>query len=368
MIHLSELISEAALYEALRNGYVREQTHPTEPLAILNYTAQCQWERAWGDVTRQCRGLIYRNDTGEVVARPWEKFFNYGEPAGEGTLRDLDEPVRVFDKLDGSLGILYWTSDFQPQIATRGSFTSEQALWANMHLSAKYPEFEPHLGLTYLFEIVYPGNRIVVDYQGMEDLVLLDVLETETGNRAPDHYWYDWEGPVAEELDAETLREALELEPRPNAEGIVIRFEDGGMLKIKQEDYVALHRIVTGLNERTVWEHLAAGKATIDLLRDLPEEFRPWVLGVASSLSLEFLRIKTLVKEEFENTILVVSGCGNQDWTRKDFAHYVTKEYTKELWPLLFMLLDGKDIDEPIWKSIRPVAPKPMMQHSEDVA
>lgn len=67
-------------------------------------------------------------------------------------------------------------------IATRGSFTSEQAGHATAVLHTCYPRFEPPEGLTVLFEIVYPGNRIIVDYCDTDDLVLLGAVDTATGD------------------------------------------------------------------------------------------------------------------------------------------------------------------------------------------
>lgn len=367
MIRRSDLFKDAALHRAINEGYVRQQVHPSLPLAILNYTAQAQWERAWNDVTRQCRGLIYNLETDEVVARPWPKFFNWGElvdtVASEQVRQfDLDEPVRVFDKMDGSLGIAYtWGPD--TYIATRGSFTSSQALVANTILAAKYPSWQPKPGLTYLFEIIYPENRIVVDYAGMEDLVLLDILETDTGEQAYDLAWYDWPGPYVDKLDGNTLREALALEPRPNAEGIVIRFEDDTMLKVKQEDYVELHRIVTGLSERTVWEHLMAGRPIGELLEPLPDEFHTWVLKVEGELRAKFKSILYEAQDNFQD----IQGRLNHngDFTRKEFAAEAVR-YENPF--LLFLMLDGKPLDEKIWKMLRPKNPQGLVAHSEDVA
>lgn len=40
------------LKQHLESGLVREQSHPTLPLRILNYSAQCQYDRTWDEVTR----------------------------------------------------------------------------------------------------------------------------------------------------------------------------------------------------------------------------------------------------------------------------------------------------------------------------
>ena len=50
--------------------------------------------------------------------------------------------------------------------------------------------------------------------------------------------------------------------------------------KIKQDDYVALHRIVTGLSERTVWQHMTDGRPLAELLDGLPDELHTWTRDV----------------------------------------------------------------------------------------
>lgn len=267
---LYTLLDQDTLAQHILAGLVRAQDHPTLPLRILNYTERCAYDGAWDDVTRQCRGLIYDTATFEVVARPFPKFFNYGQP-GAADL-DLDAPAWVTEKMDGSLGILYPVIEDGGvyAVATRGSFTSEQALHATEVWRERYaggPWF-PTPGYSYLFEIIYPGNRIVCDYGDTDDLVLLAALSTETGGvRLPE----GWPGPSAEQHPYRTLREALEAEPRPNAEGFVVTMfiPDGReeRVKIKQDDYVALHRILTGTNARNVWE-VAAVTACVGYVTD----------------------------------------------------------------------------------------------------
>lgn len=372
-MQLSDLLDLNLLEAHLAHGYVRQQAHPTLPLVILNYTHAAQWDRAWDPITCQCRGLIV-DDEGEVVARPWEKFFNYGE-FDEGVL-DLDAPVTVRDKLDGSLGIMY-PDPTQPSgyaIATRGSFTSEQALRGTELLQSyllysapgelPVTRWTPLLGITYLFEIIYPENRIVLDYDGRSELVLLGVVETDTGMQ--DHGDVTWPGPIAAFHSAKTMAEALAIEPRPNAEGIVVTYKDSGlMVKIKQEDYVALHRLVTGLNEKTVWEHAAAGGELAELLAPLPEEFHPWVLGVWGNLQGAYRSIVMDARDEYGIVVgdLLVGGASID---RKDFA-----ERAKAYAPgphLLFMLFDGKPIDEAVWKMVKPKGARSLVPTSEDTA
>jgi RNA ligase len=184
---LSDLMNIDDLDREILDGFVRVRTHPHDPdTQIFNYTEKAQYEKHWNYVTKQCRGLIHRR--GEVLARPFDKFFNLGEHDYDTSdVFAPDRLVEMTDKMDGSLGILYpWPGDgfkmrHQWAIATRGSFESEQAIHATDVLRNKYPDFKPAPGFTYLFEIVYPENRIVLDYGDQDDLILLGMRNIDRG-------------------------------------------------------------------------------------------------------------------------------------------------------------------------------------------
>src|SRR3972149_3073306 len=115
-------------YDLVQQKYLSVQKHDKVDLLIWNYTPKAQFSRYWTDETMMARGLITDLE-GNVIARPFRKFFNYSEHTGEDSkLPSLPmETFEVFDKLDGSLGILYWRGE-TPYIATRGSFSSDQAI------------------------------------------------------------------------------------------------------------------------------------------------------------------------------------------------------------------------------------------------
>jgi hypothetical protein len=85
-----------------RTGHLFKQDHPTLPLSIWNYTPEVQYGQSWDEVTLQCRGLVTDNE-GNIVARPFKKFFNIEEGKHTPT-----EEFDVFEKMDGSLGILFY--------------------------------------------------------------------------------------------------------------------------------------------------------------------------------------------------------------------------------------------------------------------
>ncbi len=56
------------------DNLVYKQVHPTLPLTIWNYSEKVQYDNLWDDITLQTRGLV-TDDKGNVVARPFKKFF-----------------------------------------------------------------------------------------------------------------------------------------------------------------------------------------------------------------------------------------------------------------------------------------------------
>lgn len=80
-------------------GHVSTFYHEEDPYILFNYNRQAQYEGNWTNFERLCRGLILNHQTGEVVARSFDKFFNWGE---EGI--SIGNPGRitsVTEKMDG---------------------------------------------------------------------------------------------------------------------------------------------------------------------------------------------------------------------------------------------------------------------------
>lgn len=309
------LFTQSELDGAIADGLVRTNAHPEADLWILNYTEKAAYDAVWNNVTLNCRGLIV-DINGEVVARPFPKFFNYGQVGCPEI--DIDAPAIVSDKMDGSLGILYldnFTGKYA--IATRGSFTSDQAIHATELLRTKYANFKPIPGWTYLFEIIYPENRIVCDYDGMDDLVLIGMVNIESGGSVT-AFTGGWRGPVTEIFQWENMRQALEANPRPGKEGFVVHFLDSDIrVKIKQEDYIALHRIVTNLNARSVWQAMLDDKVQ-ELIEQIPDEFHDFIRGVERDIENDVWESHGIVVRAFKRIKADMAAAGES--TKKDFA------------------------------------------------
>jgi RNA ligase len=333
------------LQEMVRESFVSAQKHTSEPLWIYNYTPRTQYSRTWNEATMQARGLIL-NESGEIMQRPFRKFFNL-EECESGSLQmgaGLPvEPFEVTEKMDGSLGILYWSKGI-PGIATRGSFTSDQSQRATKILHTQYPHTFSFLkkDRTYLFEIIYPENRIVVDYGETEDLVLLAIMDNETGRDLPlENIGF----PLVKRYDGISDVSILKAMFRDNAEGFVVRFESGMRVKVKFAEYVRLHRIITQCSSKVLWEHLSNGLPLNELLERVPDEFYQWVRKTTEGLTSQFEAIERECKADY---------CEKE--SRKDTALYFqTKKHAR----ILFAMLDKKDYAAIIWKAIKPEFSKP---------
>jgi RNA ligase len=355
--------------------YVRRQTHPTLPFAIYNYTAAAQYDKQWNPVTLSCRGLVTRtretnallNPHEVIVSRPWAKFFNYAEHSQDSL--PTTNSVVVTEKMDGSLGISVPTGD-GIIVATRGSFTSDQALHATRVLRERYAAFTGEPEYTYLWEIVYPENRIVVNYGDTDDLVLLGAVDVASGRSVPlSTVAQHWRGPVVATHAHTSLAAALAAPDRDNTEGVVVQFVDADLrIKIKQDDYVALHKVVTNLSERAIWEVLAEHGTVASLLDVVPDEYYPWVHEVSERLQSEHAHIENQVADDTTAIITELANAGiarDAPEFRKEFA---LRARTNPLGKWMFTHLDGRSSADKIWTSIKPDPIKPawLITHTDD--
>lgn len=311
-------------------------------LVLFYYTSKAQYAGRWNFFERVSRGLILNSATGEVVARPFDKFFNWGELGGLCSTAPL---VRVTEKVDGSLGILY-RDNGEYKIATRGRFDSKQALWATEELaSPRYDLFNLPDSVTLLFEIVYPENRVIVDYGAMAGLILIGARDRMTGEHWP---WPSVRGlglrrgfglPIY--YDFNTVDDILAHRHHltSNQEGYVAEFADGQRFKFKGEEYLKLHRLISGLSFKHTLEVCQAG--TLEAARELiPDEFAGEFDGWAREIQETVARITALVEEVYERT--------PKD-TRKEFALWTQATYPN-LQAYLFARLDGRPVEPLIYK------------------
>jgi RNA ligase len=352
-------ITKSRLDQLVEEGWLISQVHPTLDLTIYNYSQKTQFESCWTPETLMCRGLVVNSD-GEIVARPFPKFFNASEHA-EGEIPEL--PFEVYEKMDGSLGIFFLYNG-SAVFASRGSFTSEQAV-KGWEMMKKLNWHSLAYGHTHMFEIIYPENRIVVDYGDAEKLVLLGVIETATGREIPRKNIEEHLGEYFELVKAYNVTDSwahLRSQNEPNREGYVIRFSNGFRVKVKFDEYVRLHRIITNVSTVNVWEHLMSGNPMGEFLEKVPDEFFDWVREVEADLRSQFNFIKATAEAEYALVVKRVGEVPAESYGRV-FAERIVNHPMKHL---LFSLKNGRNIDEAIWKMIRPEWSKPFFKQAAE--
>ena len=369
-------MNKAILDKYVEEGWLIKQSHPTLPLSIYNYSQSTQYEKHWDEITLACRGVITDDETGEVIVKPFPKFFNYEELPVNDIPWLTSDYVYVQDKMDGSLGI-FFCYDGEWIMATRGSFTSDQAIKGLDILKAKYmlPSFDP--SFAYLCEIIYPENRIVVDY-GQEKVMFLGVVLNRTYNWSEsNHDELHWTTALAvlkssgvKRSDIVKTTQVFDLGPelystlkalnKENEEGYVLRFFPSNMrVKIKFEDYCTLHRILTNVSSYDIWENLMKfGKLPEQMLKDVPDEFYDWVHDTQTKINEDFHR--TYVYHIATVSRIMRDGMLTQKELAERFLALTGVNHG-----VLFGIAAGKDVSEKIWKMVKPEYSKPFSKKFE---
>jgi RNA ligase len=349
--------------ELVSEGWLISQVHPTLDLTIYNYSQKTQYEGYWTPETLAARGLVL-NSEGRVVARPFAKFFN----AEEAKEKMPNAPFEVYEKMDGSLGIFFWYATeekLHPVFASRGSFTSEQAV-KGWEMLQKLPYHDLAYGHTHMFEIIYPENRIVVDYGNTEKLVLLGIVETATGREVKRENIEEHLGHSFELVKRYHFKDSwvhLKSHNDPNREGYVLVYPDGYRVKVKFEEYVRLHRIITQVSNIDIWEHLKNDLPLDEFLEKVPDEFFDWVRQWEKALKFGYVMKE---KEAHKYFSQLSESDDVLSTSRKDQAMWIFANVPREYQGILFSMLDGKDYSQAVWKMLRPEWSKPFKSDSAE--
>lgn len=349
--------------ELIDKGYVSVKKHPELDYYIYNYTNQTQYEGYWDEWTKACRGLIL-DGKGNIVARPFSKFFNlqeHNKDSYAGPLPvDSQEDWEVYEKMDGSLGILYPTPNGL-SMATRGSFESPQAFkglsmlndlpYVTLLMLNKLAKY-----YTFLFEIIYPENRIVVDYADEQQLILLAVVENSTGE--------EWSYPVMEAfcnsygidlVPCYGHKQLEEIEDEGgNREGFVLKTQNNFRVKVKFKEYVRLHRILTECSSYTIWDLLRTGQGLEEVLDRVPDEFYNWVRKMERDLNRHYSCIATYCRVYLSDIPSLTES------KERGIIAEVAELIKSSRYPsVIFAMWRGKDYKDIIWKLCKPEYEKP---------
>lgn len=345
----SSKIDIRILNEYYSNGLLLKQTHPIKPLIVWNYSGTVQFEKLWNEILIKCRGLVTDYE-GNIIGRSFPKFFNYEEVI---ETINIDRPFEVYEKLDGSIINLYYHNKTQEWVvSSRGSFTSDHAKLAYEITKNKIDFKLLSSAHTYIFELISPINGSVVNYGDMEDLLLLGVIQTDNGFELSYdemiHEYGDHLNIVKRyfKYDDKIKINDLKSYEEDNREGFVVKFKNNERIKIKFDEYVRLHKIITNVSNKTIWRYLMDDLSFDELLNNVPDEFYNNIKETINDFKSKYIDFELKILKEFYR-IYHVDGIVN----RKKFAEAALKSNNHSF---LFALYDCKSYEKAIWKKLKP--------------
>jgi len=258
------------LNQEVEAGNISKQTDGNG-LEIYCYTPQCTYDKNWNIFSLMARGLILDVVNEKIIFTPPCKFFNYGE-----VFYLPQESFEVTTKMDGSMGLCFAING-KWQVATKGSFQSDQAKWATKYLNENIDTSLLDIDCNYCAEIIYPENRIVIPYD-FKGLVLFAVYKNGQ-ELSRSHELVVAAKQVGFQLvdihEFQKIEEILQMvETMPwTKEGFVVRFSSGYRLKIKTEAYCRIHRLISNCTPLSIWDCMRAKNDLDGIRKELPEEF-----------------------------------------------------------------------------------------------
>jgi len=204
-------------------------------------------------IVQECRGLILNeSDDWSVVAMPYTKFFNHGEPLAA----QIDwSTAAVGEKLDGSI-ICLFRHDKKWHISTSGTADGAgnvgfvQISFADLfwqvwnELEYELPD-DKYNDYCFMFELLTPQNRVVVP-QFKNRIVLHGLRNIQTlmefSPQSVKHLGWEVVRTFNFNSFDDVLQTSQELDPL-ETEGYVVCDANFNRLKIKSPKYVALHHL-----------------------------------------------------------------------------------------------------------------------------
>ena len=359
-MYLYEYVNEETLRQAITADLVKVQRHPNKsiPLDIYTYTRRAVLDNIWNEATIKCRALIVNRQTKEIVARSFEKFFNIND---EGHPETLEENLpsgtpAITEKLDGSLGV-FWKYGTHWGIASKGSFDSDHSRWATKWLENHIEEYGKLVfpeGYTPVFEMICEDVQHHVVHYGKNDLVLLALVNNETGEELFSFQLYAEKNHLTGvHIHFFNLDRAIS-QDRENAEGYVASWRRLGRpplkVKIKHPTFLKYQKILHKASPKAVLQLLKMGDSqTIDnWVSTGPKHIAGIIDKWRGTFTNTYLHIQ-------ERSSSIVTEALKRFTTRKEFALFFLEEENKYFAPVCFALLDTDKVNkhrEVIWKLI----------------
>lgn len=299
-------------------------------------------------IVRECRGLIFDEDSLEPISIPFFKFGNYGE----SYCPEIDwQSAVILEKRDGSL-IKVVKSGEDYLISTNGCIDAFKAMMPDDVLCPYKSYGELFMkamgdrlsllseGKTYMFELTSPYNRIVVPYDDIE-IALIGIRDNKSlqeelicDSELKDSFL------LPKRYGFRTLEECIEsAHSLPySEEGYVVLDKNFNRVKIKSLEYVNVHHLrgEGAMSEKRVIDIVRQNEVAEYLIyfpeyKELFDSYREKINDLYSAYKLMWVSFQFVSKDL---------------QSRKEIALFLQE--AKDIYDMgfIFKMLDGK-IKEP---------------------
>ena len=313
-------------------------------------------------IRRECRGIIFDSKTGDIIRRPFHKFFNVNErEETQDHVVDLSRPHAILEKLDGSMiaPFIVTTDNYITKMG--GGYYERKMIWgtkmgatdvakpvedfvARNYNYVEFAEEAIHHGLTPIFEWCSRKQRIVLDYKE-DQLILTAMRNMKDGSYAS----YDelvgfgnlYDIPVVRAFEPQTdMKAFLEyVRDLEDLEGFVVRFDDGHMLKLKCHWYIQIHKAKEAiLQDRNIVE-LILEEHLDDVKAHLPAEDRDRLTKFESDINKAINISVSDIRIELDSLL-------RMGIDRKTFAIHRAQEIDGYIRPIIFRLFGREDVSK----------------------
>ena len=347
----------------------------TDDYTVVDYNVQTEDTfdmTEHGMYRQECRGLMFSPD-GNIISRPFHKFFNLGERT-ETLPHNIDwtDYPRIEEKLDGSM-IRPFLLNGKIEFATRKGIT-DVALEAKKVFERLDEEKEGRLSefflhwlnrqYTPILEYVGPRNRIVVSYKD-SNIVLLAMRHNIFGSyRMGDmvegkvvsisklfpgdsvSFYYVNRGGSLDEYVKKVRGEE-------GREGDVVVFPNGFRIKVKSEWYVNLHRLKNEVGRERFVAMRSLDNTLDDVIGLLSDKDQEEISDIASSFMASYSTKLANLREVCLDISGRLQNDGVEDIKKTAALEYIPKLKSKLDSKYVFAYLDGRDIDEMFEADVR---------------
>ena len=253
-------------------------------------------------ITKNFRGVIFDEETGELISLPLHKFFNLNQNEEVSFENYKNKKAKMFEKMDGSM-VQFFKHKNKLQSSTRLSNETAQSttglkiVLKNKSLKEKIEESIDN-GFTPIFELISPKNQIVIAYPKTR-LVYLVSRNRKNGSYEFEEKYED--KTFSHDFEFEDINLHLEKE---DFEGYVCYFENGEILKVKTQWYLSKHRTVDVLMrpKYNLYQIVYDGDMD-DFIANAPKEYKNILQEVYVEAQTDLMNLKTEVSNSYKDAL-----------------------------------------------------------------